>query len=357
MGKADFRFAGLCAVLLTIAMLLISWIHNLPMRDPDGGWIPFSIRLPMIVVIAWLLDVLPRAIVRTGRDWRSAPRRTREVVTERWTRDHLIFAVTGLAAWYACYATFRNLKSFVPFVNDRIHDEAFARLDRLIWFGHDPAAVLHSLFGTGLAAEFFSAIYVIWLGLIPVSLAIALMWTRAPAAGSWFVTAIAVDWMLGVAVYFAMPTLGPIYSRPEMFEGLRRTFTTTLEDNLLRDRLDVLADPHASRAVQTIAAFPSLHVGVMVTVCLLTMYLGFPRWMQVVAWAFLALTVLATVYLGWHFFLDAVGGALVGTAAVWIAAWGTGNHVRGRPRLVDRGTHDAAAPPSTDPAAEASLKR
>ena len=50
-------------------------------------------------------------------------------------------------------------------------------------------------------------------------------------------------------------------------------------------------------------------------------------------WVFLALTVLATVYLGWHYFVDTLGGAVLGAAGVWIAALGTGNHVRGRPRL------------------------
>ncbi len=39
-------------------------------------------------------------------------------------------------------------------------------------------------------------------------------------------------------------------------------------------------------------------------------------------WVFLGLTVLATVYLGWHYFADALGGAVLGTAGVWIAALG-----------------------------------
>jgi hypothetical protein len=53
-------------------------------------------------------------------------------------------------------------------------------------------------------------------------------------------------------------------------------------------------------------------------------------------WVFLALTVLATIYLGWHYFADTLGGAVLGAAAVWIAAIGTGNHERGRPRMTSR---------------------
>lgn len=340
MGRANFKFAGLCALALALAMVLVAWVEDLPIRDPDGVVVPTYVRLPIILLIAWLLDVLPRSLMRSRRHWRTAWTDFRAVARERWTRSHVVFAVSGLGAWYVCYAAFRNLKSYVPFVHQRIFDKSFERIDHALWLGHDPANVLHAWFGTGWAAEFFSAVYVIWIVLIPVSLAIALVWTRHPAAGSWFVTAVAVDWLLGVATYYALPTLGPVYSSPGDFAGLRHTYTTTLEENLLRDRLDVLSDPHATHAVQTIAAFPSLHVGIMVTVCLFVTLAGMARWIKVTSWAFLVLTVLATIYLGWHFSLDAIGGVVLGAAAVWIAAIGTGNHVGGRPRLVDRGSYD-----------------
>ena len=99
----------------------------------------------------------------------------------------------------------------------------------------------------------------------------------------------------------------------------------------------MLADPHATHAVQTIAAFPSLHVGDDGDVCLFVTLAGMARWLQVTAWVFLVLTVLATIYLGWHFSSTPSAASCSGAVAVWIAALGTGNHVSGRPRLVDRG--------------------
>ena len=351
MGRANFKFAGLCALALALAMVLVSWAEDLPIRDPDGVVVPTYVRLPIILLIAWLLDVLPRSVMRSvkvlreGRGhWGTAWTEFRAVARERWTRSHVVFAVSGLGAWYVCYAAFRNLKSYVPFVHERLYDDTFASIDRALWLGHDPANVLHAWFGTHWAAEFFSAVYVVWIVLIPVSLAIALVWTRHPAAGSWFVTAVAVDWVLGVATYFLLPTLGPIYSSPGNFADLRHTYATTLEENLWSDRAAVVpalgGDPHATHAVQTIAAFPSLHVGIMVTVCLFVTLIGLARWIRVTAWAFLVLTVLSTIYLGWHFSLDAIGGAVLGCVAVWVAALGTGNHVGGRPKLVDRGSYD-----------------
>jgi membrane-associated phospholipid phosphatase len=64
--------------------------------------------------------------------------------------------------------------------------------------------------------------------------------------------------------------------------------------------------------------------------------LGLPRLVRTGLWVFFGLTVLATVYLGWHYVADALGGVVLGGAGVWIAALATGNHVRGRPVHVPR---------------------
>jgi membrane-associated phospholipid phosphatase len=166
--------------------------------------------------------------------------------------------------------------------------------------------------------------------MVPASLVVALVWSRDARAGAWYVTAIALDWVLGVATYFAVPTLGPIYSRPEMFDDLPRTDVTGLQEMMMSERHEVLVNPFTTQAVQTIAAFASLHVAISVTMCVMAELLRLHRTVRVFLWVFLALTVVATVYLGWHFFVDALGGAVIGTAAVWIAAKGTGNSFRRR---------------------------
>jgi membrane-associated phospholipid phosphatase len=344
-GRPNFVFAGWCALVLAVATVLVAWHEHLPIRDPNDLAGPTYARLPAILLLAWLLDVVPRAVARSGLRVRSVMRSLRAVMAERWSRAHVLFALSGLGAWYVCYAAFRNLKSYVPFVHPRIYDSMLERIDRSIWLGHRPADVLHSVFGTTWAAQFFSVVYVAWIVLIPITLAIALVWTRRPAAGSWYVTGMAVDWLLGVGAYFLVPTLGPIYSYPQDFAALPHTYATTLQHQLLTDRRSVLADPHATHALQTIAAFPSLHVGMMVTLCLFATWAGMARWIQVTSRIFLALTMLATVYLGWHFFVDVLGGAVLGALGAWIAALATGNHVGGQPRLLDERA-DARAEPA-----------
>ena len=215
-------------------------------------------------------------------------------------------------------------------MTDRLADPELARLDRVLWLGNDPAVVLHDVLGTTWANWVMAGVYLVWIGLVPASLAIALVWTRRSTAGAWYVTAISMNWCLGAAIYYAVPSLGPVYSSPEWFADLPRTPNTAVNEMLLSDRIEVLAGPWDTGTVQTIAAFASLHVAVMVTICLMVEQMRLPALIRVAAWTFLALTMVATIYLGWHFFVDVVAGVGVGVAAFVLAAKATGNPLRRR---------------------------
>jgi membrane-associated phospholipid phosphatase len=82
--------------------------------------------------------------------------------------------------------------------------------------------------------------------------------------------------------------------------------------------------------------------------CLMAELLRLRRALRVFLWVFLAFTVVSTIYLGWHYFVDTVGGAALGTAGVWIAARGTGNAFR---RREPAGAQPAAAMPVASRAA------
>jgi hypothetical protein len=330
-----FRFAVGQALVLGAVTVLVAMAYDLPVRDPDGADVKTYVRLPLILLLAVLVDVVPRTLARRP-GLAAVPRALLEVVRERWPAAHVRFALVGLGAWYLTYVAFRNLKSYVPFVNDRLFDETLARVDRLLWLGRDPARVLHDLLGTTWAAHVLSFVYIAWIVLLPASLAIALVWSRHARSSEWYVTAVGVDWVLGVATYFAVPSLGPVYASPGDFAHLAPTWVTSLQTAMIDDRIAVLADPFATGAVQTIAAFASLHVAITVTACLCAELMDLPRWVRTALWVFLALTVVSTIYLGWHYFVDAIGGAAVGAAGVLVGAWVTGNHVRGVPQRISR---------------------
>jgi hypothetical protein len=331
-----FGLAWLAGIALAVAAVVMSVTENLPIREPDGV-LPSYVTFPAVLLLAILIDVVPRVVHRAGRrrSWsrRGIGEAFREVMVERWPASHWWFALTGLAAWYLSYAAFRNVKSMAPFVNERLWDPDLADFDRFLFAGHDPAAVLHGLLGEGIAAHLLSGVYILWIGLVPVSIAIALVWTRHMNAGAWYVTAVAVDWCLGALIYVLVPTLGPIYSDPGDFSGLPHTYVSDLQDTLWDDRVAVMADPRGADTLQTIAAFASLHVGIMITICLIAQLVGLPRWARVSSWVFLVLTILSTVYLGWHFAADVLGGLVMGSFAVWLAGVATGNRDGWRVRL------------------------
>lgn len=344
MLDGGFRFAVLLALATAGAAVALALAYDLPLRDPDDVAGPTYLRLPLILLLAFLADLVPRTLRRSWRlrSLRTLPRQAVAVVRERWDLPRARFALLGLGAWYLTYAAFRNLKSFVPFVNGHTWDEAMARADAALWFGHHPAEILHTLLGTTLAAQVLSLVYIVWIVLVPASLVVALVWSRDARAGAWYVSAVAVDWVLGAATYFALPTVGPVYARPELFADLDHTPVTDIQVAMMQDRQDVLANPQGTEAVQTIAAFASLHVGICVTACIIAELLRLRRSVRWSLWAFLVLTALATVYLGWHYSLDVLGGAALGTVAVWVTARATGNSFTRRASPGER-AHPAVA--------------
>jgi hypothetical protein len=64
-------------------------------------------------------------------------------VRSHWTRERVTLVVMGVVCFYITYVSYRNLKSFLPFVlSDEEYDRELHLLDRTLMFGHDPA-VLH----------------------------------------------------------------------------------------------------------------------------------------------------------------------------------------------------------------------
>lgn len=325
--------AAALAIAMTVTALIVAVVEDLPFRDPDSLVGPTYVRLPIILALGYLTDVLPRAVSRASRAGSLAGTWHQLVVVtrERWPLEHVRFALIGLGSWYLTYVSFRNLKSYVPYVNHDLFDDAFAKIDRFMFFGNDPAALLHDLLGIGWAAHFMSFVYIAWIAVVPGTLAAALVWSRNVSGGSWLVTAVAVDWALGAATYFAFPAVGPKYAQPDLFTKLEHTPVTSLQNLMIAERAEVLSDPWATEAVQTIAAFASLHVGITVTICVIAHLLRLHVWVRAALWSFLFLTVVSTVYLGWHYVADAFGGVVLGVAGVWFAALATGNHLHGRP--------------------------
>ena len=318
------NFIGIAVVgaLSLAATLAVAGIEDLPIRDPDARYVGSPLALiSLIVALFVVLDVVPRAISRARRDGTGGATAVREVFSERWWGRRGVMIVVCILGFYATYLSYRNLKSFLPFVTDgSLHDPGLLDLDSWMFFGTPPSTLLHDLLGTGLAAEALSAVYLAFLTFVPLSIGVALIWSSRVAEGVWYVTALALCWVLGILSYYLIPSLGPIYAEPSLFSNLPVTGVSEIQDTLLQDRGEVLANPHASDTVQSVAGFASLHIAVIFTAALIAQLAGAPRTLRLGLWTFLSLTVVSTIYFGWHYVIDDIGGVAIGMLAVYGAA-------------------------------------
>jgi membrane-associated phospholipid phosphatase len=68
------------------------------------------------------------------------------------------------------------------------------------------------------------------------------------------------------------------------------------------------------------------------TAALVAHRLGLPALLRTALWSFLALTIVATTYFGWHYVVDDVAGLVIGLVAVLVAEQVTGARPRTRER-------------------------
>src|SRR5918995_131780 len=320
------------AVAAGMLLLTLLWgAHfELGLRDPDGiiGW-----RFTFVVLLVggfWALDVIPRAPAASRKN--GTPRWSTLVglARERWPWGRIAFVLGSIVAFYVTYLCYRNVKSYLPLARPEMVDSDLANFERGV-FGTDPSTLMHQLLGTGVSAQVLSTVYLLFLTFVPISVGVALVWSQDRAGGLWWVSVLSINWVLGVASYFLLPSMGPAFVEPHLFSGLPNTGTESLQAALMEDRRAFVADPVGSGQLQSIAAFASLHVSIVFAAALVAHMLRAPRMLRIAMWVYLGLTFAATIYFGWHYVVDDIAGFAIGFASVYLGAVLTGWRIeRGR---------------------------
>lgn len=302
---------GTWAIVLVFAVITAIWSHHVgvPLRDPQGKM--FRSRLMSAAMLFALLAVADAAVrsVRTTRSLRAFS----GVLRDRWPARRLLIAANGLLVYHLVYICYRNLKSWDSFNRPLDHD--LLAVDRWLFFGHSPAVLLHDLLGTGAAAYVLEVPYVWFARLVPVAVVGALAFADRIRDGYVLVVSAMWMWVLGVASYYLIPSLGPFASAPGEFAGLPHTSIPGTQVVYLGARAHLLANPGASDAFASISAFASLHVGFTCMVVLMLRYYGLKKLAHLVT-AYLVAVILATVYFGWHFVVDDIAGIALAVIAV-----------------------------------------
>jgi hypothetical protein len=102
-----------------------------------------------------------------------------------------------------------------------LFDRQLAAIDRDLFAGNDPAELLHGLLGTGgLPTHVLSTFYAAFIVFLPLCMGLALVFSRDLSTSLFFVTALSLNWLFGIASYFLLPALGPVYADPGAFASL-----------------------------------------------------------------------------------------------------------------------------------------
>jgi membrane-associated phospholipid phosphatase len=311
------------AAVFGVVTAIKSQAVGIPLRDPHGSMFRGRlISMAELLAMFAVADVAIRA-ARNGLSRRTLATAARE----RLAPIRLALIVAALVAYQIIYVCYRNLKSWDAFNTPRDHD--LLAIEKAVFFGHSPAVLLHDLLGQGVAAHVLEAIYQSFSSVVLMAIVASAVFVKRLRDGYLFVTAGAILWILGVASYYLIPTIGPFWSAPHEFAGLDRTSITSGQERYLVERAHLLQHPEAGDAFSSLSAFASLHTA-FTFLLLLGAYYYRLRALTVVLAVYFVGVVISTVYFGWHFVMDDVAGMAMAALALFLGRLVV--YPRGRPR-------------------------
>jgi len=199
-------------------------------------------------------------------------------------------------------------------------------VDRFLHGGVSAWRVIHPLVGYPIVTAAISVVYEAWFPVLAIVVAGAALSTRNMPLRNQFLVALVLTWtILGTILPLLLPAVGPCFYgllyphrvdpyRPLMDYLLVADSHYTIRALDLQQALwaDFKADE--LRPGSGISATPSMHVAIATLVALLAWRVS--RFLGAAAIAFLLLTLIATVHLGWHYAIDGYI-ALLAVPLIW----------------------------------------
>jgi hypothetical protein len=211
-----------------------------------------------------------------------------------------------------CLVIYTLLKQEIPILNPNLYDEALWHIDRWVHLGLSPVHLSLRFLSDPWIALAFDRLYAFWY-FLKAPFLLYFIWVAKSGQRMHFLTCYLLLWMIGGAFAIAFPSLGPVYTNPELFEHLNTPTAHNLQLMLLQHYQQLLADPDSYNIFiyEGIAAFPSLHVAMTV---LFTIAVKEYRWIFRLMVLYSFSIQIGSVLLGWHYAVDGYFGALLAIA-------------------------------------------
>ncbi len=271
---------------------------------------------------AFLLQVAAGVAIRAVVAWRR--RQLREYIdairSRQWLTDTLRLAIASALFVHA----YGWIKLAIPLLHVRLFDQELWNIDAKLFAGHAPTEFFLTLFS---APPVLRSIDWAYANVFFASLVIATAFFGSSPSRPLrvaFMNSNVLLWLAGGWLYVAVPSLGPAYRFPEVWQPLAAMLdrTQTFQRLLMTNYQNVLrfarGIPRPVNILFGIAAFPSLHVAFQTLVFL---------WMrrvwragQVIFGVFVVVILIGSMVTGWHYLVDGIAGIALATLCYWLFA-------------------------------------
>lgn len=227
----------------------------------------------------------------------------------------LIFA--GFCVGIAAFTTFKlTIPTLVPFYADAM----FADIDNLLHFG-DPGTLVHAVLPTWaqypLAVLYGPIWFMLWFGLT----AFVALHDNAALRRRYFWTMALAICGLGTVLATALSSVGPVFYESvygsDRFAALMAAVFASPVGDYMRETSAYLYANYleGGHALGTgISAMPSVHLAIVTLNALMLGTLN--RTIGMLAWVYVVLILVGSVFLGWHYAIDGYVSIAV-VALIW----------------------------------------
>ena len=236
-------------------------------------------------------------------------------------------SIIGIVSFGAFMFAYSTIKTRIPEMVPFIWDEAFMKLDRLIFFGNDPWVLFSGLYDNPAIIIFMDTVYDLWATLLVGTWALCFVcYGYAAKVRFQFPLAILITWFIGgnlLAILFA--SAGPCYygavtglsdpyaAQMALLAGLEisEPLRVVRYQSLL---WDVYENP--GLGFGGISAMPSMHCA---TTALLVLFAWNRPVLKWVTRALFVLIFISSFVLGWHYAVDGLLAIPVAVGGWWLA--------------------------------------
>ena len=275
----------------------------------------YCIAFPMFLLIATLIQLIllvPHRRVTALRLF----------LTPRFVA-RFVAGTLLLLAMIPFRAVFNLVKVTIPEPGGFTYDEILANIDKMLHFGVDPFHFLHAFGRNEVLLRLVELNYNnFWFVITFGTLYWIVVSPRYAAIRLRFVACFVVSWALsGTLVAVLGSSAGPVYygavtgDTGRFADLVAFVHMTTGQPGSAADFQEYLWHTYASGELglgSGISAFPSVHVTIITMLALFVSEQS--RRLGIAAWAYVILTCMCSVYLGWHYAVDGYAAIALATA-------------------------------------------